>query len=100
MNRAGVLSQQGAYQAFVPKPLPPCDPPLLMDDRTIHLLAEARGALGKLEGLSEVIPNPEYFIAMYVRKEALLSSQIEGTQASLVEVFAAEKQIRSSAASR
>ncbi len=90
INRSGSYQQRGSYRVFVPKPLPP-DPPVHYDDELIALLSSAMGSLGKLEGLAQVIPNPNHFIQMYLRKEALLSSQIEGTQASLVDLLASEK---------
>ena len=82
-ERAGkMVIQTGGYKAFIPKPLPP-DPPIKYDSELQSLLSEADRALARLDGIVTVLPNPEFFIAMYVKKEALLSSQIEGTQASL-----------------
>ena len=82
-NRAGTLIlQQGGYKAFIPNPLPP-NPPIKYDDKLQLLLSKADRALARLDGITTVLPNPDLFIAMYVKKEALLSSQIEGTQASL-----------------
>lgn len=89
-DRAGsYVSQIGGYKAFVPKPLPP-DPSIELDNEMIQLLAEANMALGRLDGTSAVLPNVDLFVAMYVNKEAVLSSQIEGTQASLIDVLAFE----------
>jgi Fic family protein len=89
-NRAGnYVSRIGEYKAFVPKPLPP-DPPLQLDDELIQLLSQAAMALGRLDGTSATLPNVDLFVAMYVNKEAVLSSQIEGTQASLIDVLAFE----------
>jgi Fic family protein len=86
-NRSGVwVKQQSDYSAFIPKPLPP-DPPLMKDDKMIRLLSDADRKLGRLDGLTQVLPNPDLFVAMYVQKEALISSQIEGTQASLVDIL-------------
>ncbi len=86
-SRAGTyIRQPTGYKAFIPKPLPP-DPPLSIDDEMLTCLSAADRALGRLDGATEVLPNPELFIAMYVRREAVLSSQIEGTQASLVDVL-------------
>ncbi|MBI2170464.1 MAG: Fic family protein [Chloroflexi bacterium] len=82
-----------AYYAFVPKPLPP-DPSLILDTGMVRLIADASLALGRLEGASELLPNPDLFVAMYVRKEALVSSQIEGTQASLDELLEFEARVR------
>ena len=89
-GRAGrYVTQPGGYRAFIPRPLPP-DPPLAMDGEVLNRLEEASLALGRLDGAGQVVPNPDHFVAMYVRKEAVLSSQIEGTQASLVDVFQRE----------
>ena len=80
------LSGQMAYQSFSPSSLPP-DPPLGLNEETIELLATANRLIGKLDGISDSIPNVDLFISMYVRKEALLSSQIEGTQATLDDIL-------------
>lgn len=86
-ERAGrYVKQPGGYRAFIPRPLPP-EPPLQMDDSLLKLLSDADRALGRLDGATEVLPNPDLFVAMYVRQEAVLSSQIEGTQASLVDLL-------------
>jgi len=58
-----------------------------MDDEMWSLLSEADRALGRLDGSTEALPNPDLFVVMYVRKEAVLSSQIEGTQATLMDVL-------------
>lgn len=88
--RAGSYIQQlTGYRAFVPKPLPP-DPPIQFDAELLELLSIADLALGRLDGASEILPNANLFVAMYVNKEAVLSSQIEGTQASLIDVLAFE----------
>lgn len=86
-NRAGnlVLSETG-YTAFVPNNLPPV-PPVVIDDEMQSLLSLADRKLGRLDGIIQVLPNPDLFLAMYVKKEAILSSQIEGTQASFVDVL-------------
>lgn len=73
-------------RAFVPNPLPP-NPPLQMDGKLNQALAEAMLALGRLDGISSLLPNPARFIYAYVRKEAVLSSQIEGTQSSLSDLL-------------
>jgi len=74
----------GTYEVFIPGPLPP---DLIMDDQLFHLISEASDALARLDGVTQVLPNPDLFVAMYMKKEALLSSQIEGTQASLMGVL-------------
>ncbi|MFI5176840.1 MAG: Fic family protein [Terriglobia bacterium] len=85
--RAGrYVKQSTGYKAFVPASLPP-DPPLQVDQELLSLLSEADRALGRLDGSTVTLPNPELFVFMYVRKEAVLSSQIEGTQASLMDVL-------------
>lgn len=95
--RAGTYATQpGGYKAFIPKPLPP-NPPIKMNADMINLLARASQALGKLDGTTEILPNPNLFVAMYVRKEAVLSSQIEGTQASLIDVLQYESEGRPTA---
>lgn len=74
------------YQSFVPFPLPP-DPPLLLDQDLATLRDEALVALGELKGVTRVLPDARLFLYQYVRKEALLSSQIEGTQSSLSDLL-------------
>ena len=86
-SRAGVwLKQPSGYRAFVPAPLPPT-PPLVMDDEMLALLSRADRALGRLDGVTSILPNPDLFLAMYVRQEAVTSSQIEGTQSTLEDVL-------------
>jgi Fic family protein len=85
--RSGTLIKQGSgYTAFIPKSLPP-DPPIQFDAEMAHLLSEADRALGRLDGITSVLPNPDLFVGMYVRQEAVLSSQIEGTQSTLEDVL-------------
>lgn len=75
-SRAGqYLLTLGGYEAFVPAPLPP-NPPLAMTLELQRLLSEADRALGRLDGVTSILPNPNLFVAMYVRQEAVLSSQI------------------------
>ena len=80
------LSGEMQYKSFVPSRLPPI-PPIDMDEELLHLLLAAHRSIAKLEGISSQIPNVDLFVSMYVRKEALLSSQIEGTQATLDDVL-------------
>ncbi|MCL6546664.1 MAG: Fic family protein [Bryobacteraceae bacterium] len=92
IGRAGRYVQQATgNRAFLPAPLPP-DPPLRMEDLQ-GPLAEASLALGRLDGSVLTLPNPDLFVLMYVRKEAVLSSQIEGTQSSLQDLLEAEARI-------
>ena len=89
-NRAGYfMNQPSGYKSFIPKKLPP-EPPVTFDIEMLKLLSDADRKLGRLDGITQVLPNPELFVAMYVQKEAVLSSQIEGTQASLTDVLATE----------
>lgn len=82
-TRAGkFVTQSDGYKAFIPAPLPP-NPPIEYDEELQSLLSKADRDLARLDGITTVLPNADLFIAMYVKKEALLSSQIEGTQASL-----------------
>lgn len=89
-NRAGIyknnLSGKMSYKSFMPSGLPP-NPPIELDKDIVDLLVKANKQLALLEGISSRIPNIHLFISMYVRKEALMSSQIEGTQATLEDVL-------------
>lgn len=91
--KAGTYVRQiGGYSAFEPSPLPPT-PPLGISNSMHALLSRADRALGRLDGSISSLPNPDLFVLMYVRKEAVLSSQIEGTQASLADVLEAEARV-------
>lgn len=89
-NRAGYyktnLSGEMAYKSFVPNALPPV-PPIEMSGELVSLLVKANSSLAVLESVATRIPNVDLFVSMYVRKEALMSSQIEGTQATLEDVL-------------
>ena len=88
MRRSGEyisnLSGEAMYKSFRPAPLPPV---IDMDKEMVSLLTSATKALATLDTISSCIPNMNLFVSMYVRKEALLSSQIEGTQATLEDVL-------------
>lgn len=85
--RAGRYVRQATdYRAFVPAALPP-NPPIALDAELVRLLSDADRDLGRLDGVASVLPNPDLFVAMYVRHEAVLSSQIEGTQSTLEDVL-------------
>jgi Fic family protein len=97
MVNAGDAARSGAYvrqptgyRAFIPRPLPPADPPLDLTLARSSLLSAATLALGRLDAAAQLIPNPDLFVGMYVHREAVLSSQIEGTQASLTDVLVFE----------
>jgi len=89
-TRAGKWLKQGTpdevYFSFVPNPLPP-KPPVIYTHELQDLYERANRALGRLDGISFSLPDPELFIYSYVRKEAVLSSQIEGTQSSLSDLL-------------
>jgi Fic family protein len=74
-------------RAFVPHPLPPRKPELQIEGRLAQLLAEANAAVGKLAVAADMVPSPDWFLYGFVRKEAVVTSQIEGTQATLQEVL-------------
>ena len=74
------IQQANGFRAFVPAALPP-DPPIQMDAHE-PLLSEASAAVGRLDGSASTLLNPDLFVAMYVRREAVLSSQIPGRRRS------------------
>ncbi len=91
--RAGqYVAQPTGYRAFMPSRLPP-QPAVRIDGVLQQQLSEADRALGRLDGSIHTLPNPDLFVYMYVRKEAVLSSQIEGTQSSLEDLLAAEAEV-------
>jgi Fic family protein len=84
-NSSGkVIRTREGYWAFVPNPLPP---PIEYDSQTVRLLSEADRGLGNLAGIGQLLPNPHLLIAPYVRREAVSSSRIEGTQTSLSDLL-------------
>lgn len=94
-ERAGrYILQPAGYQAFIPAQLPP-RPPVRITSRMQTLLSAADRALGRLDGAIHTLPESDLFTLMYIRKEAVLSSQIEGTQSSLQDVLAAEARLLS-----
>jgi Fic family protein len=89
-QRAGrLITQPSGYRAFIPARLPP-DPPIVLDGELLTLLSQADISLGRLDGVVKVIPDPDFFVGMYVRREAVLSSQIEGTQSTLEDLLEVE----------
>jgi len=92
-GRSGThVRQLTGYRAFIPAALPPV-PPVRIDSGLQRLLSVADLALGRLDGSIQILPDPDLFVLMYVRREAVLSSQIEGTQSSLQDLLAAEAHI-------
>jgi Fic family protein len=89
-TRAGrYVAQPSGYRAFIPAPLPP-EPALTFDAALHAALSHADQAVGRLDGIIQTVPNPDLFVYMYVRREAVLSSQIEGTQSTLEDLLAVE----------
>lgn len=90
MNRSGEyrnnLSGERVYRSFLPMPLPP-KPELHFDESMGNLLSKANRAVAKLDAISTRLPSVPLFVSMFVRKEALLSCQIEGTQATLDDIL-------------
>lgn len=85
-SRAGrYVRHADGFEAFHPAPFPPTDLPL--EPPLLQLLSRADVAVGRLAGATEILPNPDLFVLMYVRREAVLSTQIEGTQASLMDIL-------------
>ncbi|HRX86442.1 MAG TPA: Fic/DOC family N-terminal domain-containing protein, partial [Phycisphaerae bacterium] len=92
--------QTGRYQittaydetvrAFVPHPLPPADPPLVLDESLAELHARALAEIGRLDVAGKMVPSTDWFLYGFVRKEAVITSQIEGTQATLRDVLTFE----------
>lgn len=92
--RAGrYIQQPQGFTAFIPAKLPP-GPQIAFDDELIRALSAADRALARLDGVASVLPNPDLFVAMYVRHEAVLSSQIEGTQSTLEDILEFEVDAR------
>jgi Fic family protein len=79
-----------SFRAYVPAPLPP-EPDLVWDQELRHLAEQAAMAVGRLDGISALLPQPDIFLYAYVRKEAVVSSQIEGTQSSLSDLLLYEQ---------
>lgn len=81
-----VTAAERPHKAFLPNPLPPA-PPLALTPEDQDLLERANRALGRLDGAADLLPDPTFLTYAYVRKEALVSSQIEGTQSSLSDLL-------------
>ncbi len=89
-HRAGrYLQQSTGYRAFLPAALPP-EPPVAYSGELQTLLSTADRDLARLDAIASLLPNPDLFVAMYVRHQAVLSSQIEGTQITLEDVLTYE----------
>ena len=97
MRQTGTYRQTGLgpepYRTYIPHPLPP-DPPLALAEEDFDLIERANRALGRLDGVTSLLPDSSLFIYFYVRKEAVLSSQIEETQSSLSDLLLFESDRR------
>ena len=93
-NRAGrkiiAGSRHAQYSCFIPATLPPKNPGIKYDDEMIYLISEANRYIGRLDEVTDTLISPSYFVYMYARKEATLSSQIEGTRATFSDLIKAE----------
>ncbi len=94
MSKIGSYQKQlGGFKAFVPAPFPPRGI-VSWSDSLIALLSRADRAIGKLNAIDQLVPDIDFFIFMYVKKEAAFSSQIEGTQATLLDLVKAEARLK------
>jgi len=93
-QRAGRKIKSGSgkaeYACFIPATLPPQNPTIQYDDEMIYLISEANRYIGRLDEVTDTLISPSYFVYMYARKEATLSSQIEGTRATFSDLIKAE----------
>ena len=90
VNIIGLLrSQPQGYQAFIPSPFPPLQG-FSFDGSLIKKASEATRLVGKLDGITKLLPDLDFFLLMYLRKDAAASSQIEGTRATLLDSIEAE----------
>jgi Fic family protein len=87
-----LIQQPSGYKAFIPEKFPP-DKSIVLNSKTQHLHARAALMLGKLDGITQLLPDLDFFILMYITKEAALSSRIEGTKATMVDVIKSEAEI-------
>jgi len=93
--KIGILIQQpSGYKAFIPDKFPPGEQ-IVLSSKTQQLHAKAALVLGKLDGITQLLPDLDFFIFMYIRKEAARSSEIEGTKATIIDVIKSEAQIES-----
>ncbi len=94
MKIGKVIQQSSGYKAFIPDKFPP-KKQIVLNSKTQQLHAKAALMLGKLDGVTQLLPDLDFFIFMYIRKEAARSSEIEGTQATIIDVLKSEAQIES-----
>ena len=84
------VQQPQGYKAYIPEKFPPENQSFFKNSKIINLLSEAGILLGRLDGITKLLPDIDFFVLMYVKKEAALSSQIEGTRAKLTDALQAE----------
>src|SRR5579859_6169824 len=92
MKVGKLIKQPTGYNAFIPDEFPPA-PGINLNSRTQQLHAKASLMVGKLDGITQLLPDLDFFIFMYIRKEAARSSEIEGTRATMVDVIKSEAEI-------
>lgn len=92
MRIGQLIKQQTGYKAFIPDKFPPKEY-INLNSKTHRLHAKASLMLGKLDGITQLLPDLDFFIFMYIRKEAARSSEIEGTRATMVDVIKTEAEI-------
>jgi len=94
MNIGRLIQQPSGYKAFIPNTFPP--PELIeLGPKTQRLHAKAALMLGKLDGITQLLPDLDFFILMYIRKETARSSEIEGTKATIIDVIKSEAKMES-----
>ncbi|MCX6808658.1 MAG: Fic family protein [Candidatus Berkelbacteria bacterium] len=94
MKIGKLIKQPQGYLSFIPDKFPPIEP-IILDSKTQKLHARAALMLGKLDGITQLLPDLDFFIFMYIRKEASRSSEIEGTKATMIDVIKSEAEIES-----
>jgi Fic family protein len=93
MSKIGnFVKQPAGYYAFIPNPFPP-KKLIEWDNSLIKLLSDANFAIGRLKEIENIVPDVDFFIFMYIKKEAALSAQIEGTQATIIDLLKSEAKI-------
>lgn len=92
MKIGKLVQQPTGYKAFIPDKFPP-EEQIILSNKTQQLHAKAVLMLGKLDGITQLLPDLDFFIFMYIRKEATRSSEIEGTKATIVDVIKSEAEI-------
>jgi len=90
----GYKQQPEGFKAFVPNTFPPKNG-FIFDSKILRKNNEATRLLGKLDGITKLLPDSDFFLLMYLRKDAASSSQIEGTRATMIDAIEAEAKIDS-----